>query len=136
MKYILITRTFRKVLKKYKRYLQEKDVVFDVKSFINSGLRKGDTHLKAQTLFEIKVKTVKIRLCVNQVDFRYLLAIVDNCEFLPILIDLKKGKYGKNLSLKSNKETIDMIKKSLENVVDDYLQYSEDNRTMTIYELT
>jgi len=91
MKYILITDRFRRQLKKLRHYLTEQDVVSDVKRFLQRGLAKGETYLETHAVFDLQMEVVKLRLCVYQVNFRYLIGVINDREFLPIIIDLKKG---------------------------------------------
>ena len=53
MKYILITRSFQKQLKQFKRHFSEADVVADIKEFIRTGGGKHTTYLKNQTVADI-----------------------------------------------------------------------------------
>ncbi len=109
MKYILVTNRFRRQLKKLKRYLSEQDVVRDIKRFLLKGLTKGETYLQAHTICDLHLEIVKLRLCVYQVNFRYLIGIIDDREVLPIIIELKKGRHGHNLGFNADKKTIKAI---------------------------
>lgn len=133
MTYILITDRFRKQLKKLKRHLTEQDVVRDVQRFILKGLAKGETYLEAHTVGTLHVEVVKLRLCVYQVKFRYLVGIVNEREVLPIIIDLKKGRYGQNLSFRADKRTIKAIESAFQGVVQDYLYHTDEHPTLTAY---
>ena len=133
MKYILITNRFQRQLKKLKRYLSEQDVVLDVKRFLQKGLAKGETYLEAHTVLEYQLDVVKLRLCVYQVNFRYLIGIINNREYLPIIIDLKKGRYGQNLSFTANKRTVKAIESAFMSVIKEYLQHTEEHPTLTAY---
>ena len=133
MTYILITDRFRKQLKKLKRYLSEQDVVRDVQRFILNGLTKGETYLEAHTVGTLQLEVVKLRLCVYQVNFRYLVGIVNEREVLPIIIDLKKGRYGQNLSFRADKRTVKAIESAFQGVVQDYIQHTDEQPTLTAY---
>lgn len=133
MKRIIVTETFRKQLKKLKKYIKEKDIIEDVTKFIQSGTGKGETYLTPFTAYEIEIEMVKLRICVYQVDFRYLLGIIENTDYLPIIIDLKKGRYGKNLSLKADITTIDRIYSTSFSVLSDYLNHTDENPKYAIY---
>ena len=91
MIYILITDRFRRQLKKLKNYLSEQDIVRDVKRFLIKGLSKGEIYLESHTIYELRLDLVKLRLCVYQVNFRYLIGIINDHEVLPIIIDLKSS---------------------------------------------
>ena len=133
MTYILITDRFRKQLKKLKRYITEQDVVRDVRRFILNGLAKGETYLQAHTLGTLHLEVVKLRLCVYQVNFRYLIGIVNEQEVLPIIIDLKKGCYGQNLGFRADKRTVKAIEFAFKGVVRDYLHHTDENPTLSAY---
>lgn len=133
MKYILITHSFQKQLKKFKKYLTELDIAEDLQKFIRMGLGTGETRLKHLTIFTVQMDVVKLRICVYQVNFRYLIAVVGEQDFLPIIIDLKKGKLGKNLSLKANKKTVDAINVALREVMADYLEHTEEKPRLVVY---
>ena len=133
MKYILITQRFQRQLKHLHRYLTEQDMVKDIRQFIQQGLAKGETYLEARTVLMIRLQMIKLRLCIHQVDFRYLLAIINDQEYLPIIIDLKKGRYGENLSLKADKDTVRAIESALIDVIGDYRHHTEETPTLTAY---
>ena len=133
MKYILITNRFQKQIKTLRRYLNEQDVVVDVKRFILKGRSKGETYLKQHTVLTVTMNVVKLRLCVYQVNFRYLIGIVNNRDYLPIMIDLKKGPYGKNLSFTADKKTVKAIESAIVHVIADYLNHTADHPTLTAY---
>lgn len=113
MKYILITQRFQRQLKHSHRYLTEQDIVKDIQQFIRQGLVKGETSLEARTVLIFRLQMVKLRMCIHQVDFRYLLGIINEQEYLPIIIDLKKGRYGENLGFKADKEIVRAIESAL-----------------------
>lgn len=133
MKYILITDRFRKQLKKLKRYLTEQDVVRDIQRFALNGLTKGETYLEAYTVGNLHLKVIKLRLCVYQVNFRYLVGIINEREVLPIIIDLKKGQYGQNLSFRTDKRTVKAIESAFQSVIHDYLQHTDEQPTLVAY---
>ena len=133
MKYILVTQRFQRQLKHLHRYLTEQDIVKDIRQFIQHGLAKGETCLEARTVSMIRLHMVKLRMSIHQVDFRYLLGIINEHEYLPIIIDLKKGRYGENLSLKADKDTVRAIESALIDVIDDYRHHTEEAPTLTAY---
>ncbi|MDP2691632.1 MAG: hypothetical protein U1C97_00180 [Candidatus Gracilibacteria bacterium] len=135
MKYILVTRSFRKQLKKFKRYFYEQDVVEDIHDFILNGLRGGESFLKTQTIAEIRVKTVKLRICVRQVKGRYLLGILGDREYIPLLIDLKSGQYGRNMSFQINRKLVSHMHSQMNAVLRDYLAHTDEEPMMTVYEV-
>jgi hypothetical protein len=126
MKYIIITSSFQKQLKRFKKYLTEQDIAEDIKKFIQRGFSKGETYLENHTILTVSMEMVKLRICVYQVNFRYIIGIIDEIEYLPIIIDLKKGRYGKNLSFKADKHTVQAIKSATLKVISDYLEHTED----------
>ena len=133
MRYILVTKSFQKQLKKLRRYLREEDVVKDIKRFIQKGTGRQEAYLETLVVKPIKTQTVKLRLCVYQVNFRYLVLIIDDREYLPIIISLKKGQLGRNLSLKADKKTVKAIKAAAIAAVSDYLVHSEETPKLTPY---
>ena len=102
MKYIHITKSFKKHLKKLKKHLSEDDVIDDVEEFMQSGTKKGEALLKEENKFNVKY--FKLRVSIKMVDFRYVLGVVSETDYIPVAIDLKKGKYGRNLSFNANKD--------------------------------
>jgi len=50
-------------------------------------------------------------------------------------MDLKKGKYGKNLSFQADDKIAKAINRSLNAVIDDYFKHSDETPIMTIYEI-
>jgi hypothetical protein len=133
MKYILITNQFRRQIKKFRRYLKEQDIVDDVKRFIQRGLTKGEAYLRVYTVLTINMEVVKLRVCVYQVNFRYLIGIINEREYLPIIIDLKKGRYGGNLGFKADKKTVKAIESAVVNMISEYQQHTEEHPTLTAY---
>jgi hypothetical protein len=118
MKYILITQRFQRQLKHLQRDISEQDIVKDIRQFIQQGIAKGETYLEARTILTVHLQMVKLRICVHRVDFRYLLGIINAHEYLPIIIDLKKGRHGENLSFKADKDSVRAIESALINVID------------------
>ena len=135
MKFILITRSFRGQIKKHRKYFQEPEIVSDVKDFILNGLRHGETFLKSQEIYDVHIRQVKLRVCFHNANFRYLLGIINDREFIPIIIDKKTGKYGKNLSLKADKAIVNAIQSAAVKSIDDYLSYQDDKDRMTVYKI-
>jgi len=138
MKYIVITNSFKRNLKKLNRYLDEMDIVNDVKKYILHGSKKGETTLRKRFFqnFNLEAEYVKLRINVNDVEFRYiLLFIASNNDYIPIILDLKKGKHGHNLGFNANKKTITAIENASEKSLNDYLLASSDNPLVTYYEI-
>ncbi|MBC8444197.1 hypothetical protein H8D83_01285 [Candidatus Woesearchaeota archaeon] len=134
MEYIIITESFRKTLKKFKKYFHEKDIVFDIKRLIEKGFGKGETKLKNENYKGLDADLFKLRLKINNVDFRYIIVCFKSKnEYLPVFIDLKKGRYGRNLSFNSDKKTVAIINDNLEKVIIDYLTSTSDNPLTTYY---
>ena len=133
MKYILITQSFQKQLKKLKKYLKEQDIVEDMSAFIQHGVGKAESYLEMYTVFHIKMQVVKLRLCIYPVNFRYLIGIINDREYLPIIIDLKKGQLGKNLSLKAEKRITKAIESAAISVISDYMEHTEGSPRLTAY---
>lgn len=133
MKYILISKSFQRQLKTLRRYLSEQDVVDDVARFIRRGLTKGETFLEAYTISQIHLEIVKLRVSVYRVDFRYLIGVIDRHDYLPIIIDLKKGRHGRNLSFNADKQTVLAIESAIIRMVEDYLAHTEASPTLTAY---
>lgn len=131
MKNILITQSFQKNLKKYRRHFSEQDIIDNIRKFVRLGLRKGESELKAMAFGDITIVIVKLRIRVRQAVGRYLLGIINDNEYLPIFIDLKTGYYGKNISLKANKKVVSMLEKSLENTLVDYVEHTEKKPRLT-----
>ena len=133
MKYILITDRFRRQLKKIRRHIKEQDVVSDVKRFMQKGLAKGETYLETYVVSDLQLEVMKLRICVHQVNFRYLIGIINEQEYLPIIIDFKKGRYGRNLSLRADKKITKAIESAVVGVIQDYLDHTEEHPTLTAY---
>lgn len=135
MKYIHITNSFKKQLKKLKKYLNEDNLVDDVDEFIRSGTKTGETLLKEVDKFDCIIQFYKLRLSVKMVDFRYVLAVVSGIDYIPIAIDLKKGRYGVNLRFEAKSDIKIFLNNSIDNSMKDYIENSEENNTVTIYEI-
>lgn len=135
MKYIFITYSFEKHVKKFKRYFMSDDVVSDVEWFVKRGVKAGESFLEESDKFGVMIKYYKLRLTVNSVDFRYIVGVVGDVDYIPFVIDLKKGQYGRNLSFNASKETQRFINNALDGSLYDYLNNSEENETATIYEV-
>ena len=127
MKHILITDSFHKILKKYRKHFNEQDVVLNLKEFVRIGFRKGESKLKTVISEDVTIKIVKLRIRIRQSTGRYLLGIIDENEYFPFFIDLKTGYYGRNLNFKSNKRVVSMIETSIENTITDYLEHTKEN---------
>jgi hypothetical protein len=138
MKHIVITKSFKHNLKKFKNHLNEIDVVNDVKKSIEEGCKKGEVTLKKEIFkdLNLEIHYIKLRLNVNNVDFRYiLLFITSNNDYIPIILDLKKGMHGQNLGFNTNKKTITAIKNASKKSLNDYLLNSLENPLVTYYEI-
>ena len=138
MKYIIITNSFKKNLRKLRKYFSEQDIINDIKNFSSRGLRKNETFLKSVVLYEKKLSIAKLRIIVRIVKGRYLLGILENqkkIEYIPIIVDLKKSKYGQNLSFNANKETFQKIHQAIKNSLSDHKNFTKNNPTMDIYKI-
>lgn len=81
---------------------------------------------------------LKLRICIFQVNFRYLVGIIEDEFFLPIIIDLKKGRYGKNLGLKGDKKTVKVVENTINTVIAEFIEHSEnleDNDFVTFHRI-
>ena len=133
MKRILITQYFKKSLKKLKNHFDEQDVLEDIQGFVNTGLRKGESRLTIEEFGNITVEIVKLRIRVHNSKGRYLLGIIDQCEYIPIFIDLKTGYYGQNMTLSADKKVASMLESAIEGVLKDYLEHTDNNPRVTAY---
>ena len=132
MKQAVITASFRKRLKTVRRHFREDDVLKDIERFARSGFGRGECELKKESFDEVEVSIVKLRIRVRSAVGRYLLAIVgDDC--LPIFIDLKTGRYGKNLSFSASKKVVAMLERAFEEVLLDYLEHTEEDPRLTTH---
>ncbi len=127
MKRILITDSFRRILKKYRKHFKEQDIVPNLRESVRIGFRKGESRLKTLISEDVTIEIVKLRIRVRQSAGRYLLAVIDKNEYIPFFIDLKTGYYGKNLSFETNKRVVSMLETALENAMTDYLDHTEEN---------
>jgi len=127
MKRVLITDSFRRILKKSRKHFKEQDIVLNLKEFVRIGFRKGESRLKTVITEDITIEIVKLRIRVHQASGRYLIAIIDENEHIPFFIDLKTGYYGKNLSFETNTKVVSMLETALENAMTDYLDHTEEN---------
>jgi len=135
MKQIIITNSFGKVLKKYRKNFTEQHILKDVREFVRSGPRKGEVRLTTFTFGDISVDIFKLRIRVHDAAGRYLLGLIDNTEFFPIFIDLKTGYYGKNMSLDAERKVAAMLESAIMNSLDDYLEHAEENPRLTAYSI-
>jgi len=104
-----------------------------MRKFIQHGIGKGEPYLEMYTVLNIKMQVVKLRLCIYPVNFRYLIGIINDREYLPIIIDLKKGQLGKNLSLKADKKITKAIEFAAISVISDYIEHTEELPKLTAY---
>ena len=65
---------------------------------------------------------------------RYLLAVVED-DYVPVFIDLKTGRYGKNLSFSASRRVVSMLEKAFEEVLLDYLEHTEEDPRLSRYPL-
>ena len=135
MRRILITDSFRRILKKCRKHFKEQDIVLNLKEFVRIGFRKGESRLKTLVSEDITIEIVKLRIRVRQSVGRYLVAILDGNEHIPFFIDLKTGYYGKNLSFETNRRVVSMLETALENTMTDYLEHTEENPKAKEYPL-
>ncbi len=85
-----------------------------------------------------KLSIAKLRIVVRMVKGRYLLAILEGqqkTEYMPIIIDLKEGKLGQNLSFKAEKKVKKTIQQAIENSLIDHETHTTENPTMDIYKI-
>jgi hypothetical protein len=135
MKQAVITASFRKRLKALRRHFSEDDVLEDLKRFVRSGFRVGECELKKEVFSEIELSVVKLRIRVRSSVGRYLMAVVrDDC--IPIFIDLKTGRYGKNMSFNASRKVVSMLENAFEEVLLDYLEHTEEEPRLTRYDLS
>ncbi len=111
MKQAVLTASFRKRLKAFRRPFREDDVLKDIKRFVGSAFGRGECELKKEVFGGIEISVVKLRIRARSVVGRSLLAVVgDDC--LPIFIDLKTGRYGKNLSFNASRDVVSMLERA------------------------
>lgn len=79
------------------------------------------------------MQVVKLRLYIYPVNFRYLIGIINDREYLPIIIDGKKGQLGKNLSLKVENRITKPIELAAISVISDYMEHTEELPKLTAY---
>lgn len=135
MQKIFVTKTFQRQTKKFEKFFSEKELVLDVKDFIFNGLRYGETFLKKYQVHEQSFETIKLRFYARGGTFRYLIGSMNDQHFLPIVIDKKTGRIGKNLSFKVDKKTVKIIDGFFNRVVLDYFSHTPENPRMTVYEV-
>lgn len=133
MKYILITHSFQKYLKKLRRHFTEQDIQDNIKEFVRVGLRKGESKLTTTTFGDVTIVIVKLRIRAHQAVGRYLIGIINECEYLPIFIDLKTGIYGKKMSFDANRKVVSMLETAFKSVLIDYLEHTEEHPRLTKY---
>ncbi|RLC19587.1 MAG: hypothetical protein DRI57_06825 [Deltaproteobacteria bacterium] len=127
MRRILITDSFRRILKKYRKHFKEQDIVLNLKEFVRIGFRKGESRLKTVISEDVTIEIVKLRIRVRQSAGRYLLGIINEDVYFPFFVDLKTGYYGRNLSFETNKRVVSMLETALENAMTDYIEHTEQN---------
>jgi hypothetical protein len=81
----------------------------------------------------VAIEIVKLRIRVHDSAGRYLIGVIDGNEYLPIFIDLKTGRYGKNMSFNTDKKVAAILESALENTLADYLEHTEENQRLTEY---
>lgn len=134
-KQVVITISFRKYLKKVGRHFSEEDIRANLKEFLRLGFRKGESTLKTIKYGQLTIKIFKLRICVYQAIGRYIVGIINDQEYLPIFIDLKTGVYGQNLSFDAEKRVAEMLEQAFHSVLRDYLEHTEEQSTLTRYDL-
>ncbi len=100
---------------------------------MREGLKKGETFLGKRMVEEVPLAIAKLRLKVYKAHARYLIGVIDDREYLPFVIDLKKGKHGKNLSFNTDKKTQQFIINALIKGVADYKAHARNDPRMEIY---
>jgi hypothetical protein len=136
MKYIIITDSFKKQLKKFRRYFDEKDFVLDVKKYVLEGLRNGETKLADRKIHDLELGAVKLRFCINQVNFRYIIENIEGHIFIPIIIDLKKEHIGGNLGFKNvDAKTKKAVLNAENAAITDFESHTEENPKYTLYQI-
>ncbi len=63
MKRILITDSFRRILKKHRKHFKEQDIVLNLKEFVRIGFRKGESRLRTLISEDVTIEIVK--LCIR-----------------------------------------------------------------------
>ena len=98
-------------------------------------MRKGETYLKAQIVFEKKLKVAELRICIHHATGRYLIGITENQrDYIPIILDLKTGEVGENMSLEAKKKVRKAILSAFDKVMNEYLTHSDQMPHATVYE--
>ena len=136
MQKIFITKTFQRQHKKFEKCFTERELVLDIKDFIINGLKHGETFLKKYQVHEQEFETIKLRFYARGGTFRYLVGSIDNQDFIPIVIDKKTGRIGRNLSFKVDKKTVKIIDGFFNRVVSDYFSHTSEKPKMTVYEVS
>jgi hypothetical protein len=63
------------------------------------------------------------------------LGVVNSEHYIPIFIDLKTGRYGKNMSFAASREVVSMLERAFEETLLDYLEHTEEDPRFTKYAL-
>ena len=128
MKRILLSRSFRKQFKDYRRFVSETELVEDLKQVIRDGFRFGETKLKQLEIGKISLEILKLRFEEEKTKGRYLVGLVTKeGDYLPLYFALKKEKKGQNLGLTGPKKDRKVIFEALRRVVEDYQQHSKED---------
>ena len=135
MKNIILTNSFKKNLKEFRRYLNEIDIVNDVKKYILEGDKKGEALLRTEKESGFDVDYIKLRININNVNFRYIVIVINNDDHIPVILDLKKGRYGKNLSFNADKKTVAKINSCSRKSINDYMLSTPENQLITCYKI-
>ncbi len=98
-----------------------------------AGFGKGECELKKEFIGEIEISIVKLRIRIHSAIGRYLLGVVNEADYIPIFIDLKTGRYGKNLSYTASRDVVSMLERSFEEVLLDYLDHTDKEPRLTCH---
>lgn len=64
MKRILITDSFYRILKKYRKHFNKQDIVLNLKKFVRIGFRKGESRLKTLISEDVTIDIVTTRTVI------------------------------------------------------------------------
>ncbi len=132
-KQIIITNSFRRRLRRLRRHFSEKSIIDDVRRFSSSGFGKGECELKKEIINDVVISIVKLRIRVQDAIGRYLIGVINEREYIPIFIDLKTGRYGRNMRFSASREVASMLERAFEEVLSDYLEHTEEEPKLTRY---
>lgn len=96
MKVIITQRFEKEFLFPLKKYFTTEDLVIALKN-------------KSHTFINLNSQFFKIKNKINLVDFRWVLAFVENDKIIPLFIFLKKNKkYWENITWNNNEKLIEL----------------------------